>query len=383
MKYDYIITGAGCAGLSLLYRMLYDPILQTKNILVIDKSQKTENDRTWCFWEKGSGVFEAIITHQWKKLIFKTENFNNVFNLDQYSYKMIQGLDFYHFVLNVAKNFNNVTFKYETINQITEEGDLAIVTTENNRYSAQYVFNSTALFYPEINTANSLLQHFEGWVIRTKNPTFDNQVGTLMDFSLSQQHGTTFMYVLPTSNTEALVEYTLFTEKSLEKDQYKAALENYIKSDLKIKDYEIIHKEFGVIPMSLASFERNPNAQKRIVNIGTAGGFTKASSGYTFQFIQRNTANIVKSLSSGSNPNQALTFRDKMFQWYDRTLVEVILSKSMAGKDIFAKMFNKLQIERILRFLGNESSLLDDLKIITSLPLKPFLIAGIKRLKKG
>ena len=116
--------------------------------------------------------------------------------------------------------------------------------------------------------------------------------------------------------------------------------------------------------------------------MGTAGGFTKASSGYTFQFIQKNTTNIVKSLSTGNDPNQELDFRDKMFQWYDRTLVEVILSKSMAGKDIFAKMFNKLQIERILRFLGNESSLIDDLKIITSLPLKPFLIAGVKRLKK-
>ncbi len=287
MKYDYIITGAGCAGLSLLYRMLQDPILQTKNILVLDKAEKTENDRTWCYWEKGTGIFESIVTHQWKKLIFKTEKFNNLFTLNHYSYKMIQGLDFYRFVLNAAKNFNNVTFKYESVKQIDEESDSAIVITENGEYSANYIFNSTALFYPEINAKNSLLQHFEGWVIQTKEPIFDNEVGTLMDFSLSQQHGTTFMYVLPTSSKEALVEYTLFTEKLLEKELYKAALEKYIKSDLKIDEYEITHKEFGVIPMSLASFDRNPDAKKRIVNMGTAGGFTKASSGYTFQFIQR------------------------------------------------------------------------------------------------
>ena len=381
MNYDYIITGSGCAGLSLLYRVLQDPVLKTKKILVIDKVQKIENDRTWCFWEKGSGIFEPIVTHQWKKLAFKTEVFSNVFTLKTYTYKMIKGIDFYQLILNFAKDFENVSFKYESVLGIMEENELAIVKTEIGEYRANYVFNSTSLFNPQIDPSNSLLQHFEGWVIKTKTPTFDSQIGTLMDFSISQQHGTTFMYVLPTSSTEALVEYTLFTEKLLEKHAYTAALENYINNELKIAQYEIMHQEFGVIPMSLAEFKRNPTAKQRIINIGTAGGFTKASSGYTFQFIQKNTANIVESLRVGNDPNQPLSFRGKMFQWYDRTLLEVILSKSMTGKAIFSRMFQVLPIDRILKFLGNESSVADDLKIISSLPIKPFLIAGIKRLK--
>ncbi len=381
MNYDYIITGSGCAGLSLLYRMLQDPVLKAKNILVLDKIQKTENDRTWCFWEKGPGIFEPIVTHQWKKLVFKTEDFSNVFTLKSYSYKMIKALDFYQLVLNFAKQFNNVTFKFESVQQIDADDNIATVTTDSGAYTAEYVFNSTSLFNPEINTTNSLLQHFEGWVIKTKTPTFDSEVGTLMDFSLNQKHGTTFMYVLPTNNTEALVEYTLFTEKLLPKGEYKAALAHYIENNLQIADYQILHKEFGIIPMSLAEFKRNPAAKKRIVNMGTAGGFTKASSGYTFQFIQKNTAKIVSKLNNGDDPNQELTFRDKMFQWYDRTLLDVIISKRLTGKAIFARMFKRLPIERILRFLGNESSIPDDLKIITNLPIKPFLIAGIKQLK--
>ncbi|MDA9638819.1 lycopene cyclase, partial [bacterium] len=52
MKYDFIIAGAGCSGLSLLYKILQTPSLQNKSILVIDKDQKKNNDRTWCFWEK-------------------------------------------------------------------------------------------------------------------------------------------------------------------------------------------------------------------------------------------------------------------------------------------------------------------------------------------
>ena len=70
-----------------------------------------------------------------------------------------------------------------------------------------------------------------------------------------------------------------------------------------------------------------------------------------------------------------------MYQWYDRTVLEVIISKKMQGKDIFSKMFKKLPIEKILKFLGNESTIIDDIKTVSSLPIMPFLIAGIKRLK--
>jgi lycopene beta-cyclase len=381
MNYDYIITGSGCAGLSLLYRILKDPVLQTKKILVLDKMEKKTNDRTWCYWEKEKGLFEPIVTHEWKELEFLTSDLTKRFKLENYSYKMIKGIDFYNFVLNFSNAFKNVTFKYEKVKQIQIENEIAFVETEVDRYAAKYIFNSTNLFNPEINTQNSLLQHFEGWVIKTKKTSFNPEIGTLMDFRLHQEHGATFMYVLPTSANEALVEYTLFSEKELDKKQYKIALENYIKNYLKIEDYEIIHKEFGVIPMSLAHFSRSPNSEKRIINIGTAGGFTKASSGYTFQFIQKNTKKIVTNLRKGNPPNPKITFREKMFQWYDRTLLEVIISGKMTGKKIFSIMFRKLSPEMILGFLGNESSLNDEIKIMNSLPKIPFLIAGLKQLK--
>ncbi|WP_046756038.1 lycopene cyclase family protein [Kordia jejudonensis] len=380
MKYDYIIAGSGCAGLSLLYRILKDPTLCTKQILVVDKEQKNKNDRTWCFWEKGNGLFEYIVTHQWETLEFLSDDFQRKYDMPAYRYKMIQGIDFYNFVISFAKQFENVRFISEQITSITSDQKSAEVTTEKATYSATFVFNSTSLFYPKIDTKNSLLQHFEGWVIQSKKPVFDTTVGRLMDFRLSQEHGTTFMYVLPTSETEALVEYTLFTEKILEKEQYKEALQNYIKSYLAIDDYEILHTEFGIIPMSLAEFSRDISNQENIINLGTAGGFTKASSGYTFQFVQKHTENIIKLLQEGKHPNPKLTFREKTYQWYDRTLLEVMLSNKLEGKEIFATIFKNRPIEDILAFLGNESSVWQDLKIMSCLPIGPFFTAGIKQL---
>lgn len=381
MKYDYIIAGSGCAGLSLLYRILKNPSLKDKRILVIDKSEKTDNDRTWCYWEEGTGLFEDVVTHEWRTLQFLSSDFTKEFHLKNYSYKMIKGLDFYTYVLSFAEKFENVVFKYEAIKNIRTKGETAIVETENGEYTSNYVFNSTPLFNPEINKKNSLLQHFEGWVIKTKEPTFNSEIGTLMDFRLDQKNGATFMYVLPTSSTEALVEYTLFSEALLKKEEYKFALQQYITNYLNIEKYKISHKEFGVIPMSLAKFSRTADTSERVINIGTAGGFTKASSGYTFQFIQKNTEHIVNQLQLGHNPKISMNFREKMFQWYDRTLLEVLISKKLEGKEVFSLLFGKRSPEMILKFLANESSLADDLKIMSSLPIAPFLIAGVKQLK--
>ena len=124
---------------------------------------------------------------------------------------MIQGIDFYNFVFKYAKKFKNVIFLQDSITDIDSKFNEALVITRKNTYSAKYVFNSTNFFNPKINKQNSLLQHFKGWNIRTVDPVFNSKVGRLMDFSISQENGATFMDVLPFSSTEALVEYTLFS----------------------------------------------------------------------------------------------------------------------------------------------------------------------------
>ena len=323
MKYDYIIAGSGCAGLILLYSILNQPKLSHKKILILDRDQKTENDRTWCFWEKKPGLFETIVFHKWDNLIFKTEKFSKQFHLEEYSYKMIRGIDFYQKVLAFAKNFPNVEFIYGAIESLDNSEDTASVVVDSEVFTSDYIFNSTSLLHPTIDKSNTLLQHFEGWVIKTDSPKFDKTVGTLMDFSVGQENGATFMYVLPTSETEALIEYTLFSPELLKKEDYKTAIKKYLKEDLAIENYEIQHTEFGVIPMTMAKFDRFKSANSRIINIGTSGGFTKASSGYTFQFIQKNSEEIVSKLLENKSPAKELSISDKIFNWYDRTLLEV------------------------------------------------------------
>lgn len=379
--YHYIIAGAGCAGSSLLMRMMSDPFFSNKKILVIDQSPKTTNDRTWCFWEKVAGLFEPIVHCQWQRLNFFSAGYTTTLDITPYQYKMIRGIDFYNYVRQESKRHPNVEWRNEKVNAISTEKNKAIVETATGRISADYIFNS--ILFSQLNTPSSggrellLLQHFKGWVIETDQPRFDPSVATFMDFRVNQDEGTTFVYLMPLSATTALVEYTLFSEKLLGQELYTEALEKYIREQLAINRYNIIHEEFGVIPMTNRRFEvREGNC----INIGIAGGQVKGSSGYAFQFIQKRTAEIVTAIKKTGKPFFRSSFADKKFHFYDSVLLHVLQKRKIEGVEVFGSIFQKNPPARVLRFLDNETGIADDLKIMLSVPSAVFLPAAIQEL---
>ncbi len=377
--FDYIIAGGGLSGLSLLYYISQEPALKHKSILVIDAVEKNQNDRTWCFWEKEKDFYEPLVYARWNRLKFESPSTHKTFDLREYAYKLIRSADYYRFIKESVSGAN-VQYVTETIEHIFDTPQGAKVKTSAQEYTATLVFNSTGLFNPVLDPSNTLLQHFEGWFIRTNHAAFDASVGTLMDFTLSQEKGIAFMYILPTSTHEALVEYTLFSEALLEKDEYKKALTHYIAHNLKLSQYEITHTEFGVIPMSTAKFKSVEGKYSNIINIGTAGGYTKASTGYTFKFVHKKLRKIVSLLAAGKKPDLTLSLREKMFRWYDMTLLDVLLRKKVGGEQVFSSLFKKNDPERVLAFLADESTHIDEFKIRNSVPLGPFAQSGIKQL---
>lgn len=379
--YDYIITGAGLAGLSLLMRMMQHPFFDTAQILVIDAAQKNTNDRTWCFWEKENDIFEPIVIKKWDHVSFIAPSYTNELNLSPYTYKMIRGIDLYSYVLEKAATKNNISFCTERVLAVHSDNDGAKVVLENQTLTASKIFNSI-LFEPANVLAQKasdyfLWQHFKGFEIKTATPVFNDAVATLMDFTVDQVDGTTFMYVMPTSPTTALVEYTLFTPNILEEEKYDKAITEYIQKTYGSIDYEVTHHEFGQIPMTNYSFVEGAG---NLINIGVAGGQVKGSSGYAFHFIQEKTKTIVTDLVAGKNPLRARTFTQKKFQLYDSVLLRVLQDQKLDGATIFTAIFSKNPPDCVFRFLNNESSLLDDLHIMSSVPTRIFLPTAIQAL---
>ncbi|MBT8235257.1 MAG: lycopene cyclase [Bacteroidia bacterium] len=377
-KFDYIIIGAGAAGLMLATAMDQDPFFASKRILLLEKQTTRSNDRTWSYWEKGSGIYDSILTRQWQQIKFKGANQALVKDIQPYSYKTLRGQDFYSYHYQKLEESNIVTLRHEAVLDLNESEDLVAVRTDLNSYSCSLVFNS--LFTPpsikEQERYPLIQQHFVGWFIRADKPIFQENVATFMDFSVPQKGNTRFMYVLPFSEFEGLVEYTLFSRDLLELSEYEQAIKNYISEDLGCHSFEILEKEKGSIPMTAYNFQKRNT--DRICHIGSAGGWTKPSTGFTFSNSMRMTQKVIALLKAGESITKLKPHG--RHQFYDTLLLDILARKNHLGRSIFEAMFKKRSPQLILAFLEERTTIWQELAIILACPKRPFLSALFKRL---
>ena len=377
--YDVIIAGAGAAGLTLAYSMCLSPTLRDKKVLMLDKDAKTTNDRTWCFWEAGQGLFDDILHRSWDQAQFHGTDFGKRIRFAPYQYKMIRGLDFYQSVLEAVSKNKNFEFKQESIESISETEEMGAVTTSKATYSAPWVFNSTPWGMPESQKQkyNYLLQHFKGYEITTRRPVFDPECPMFMDFRVEQgqQNDARFGYILPENAHEALVEYTVFSPELWEEEAYTEALHEYLQTYLNLTedDYEVRRIEAGVIPMTDQYFP--PKQGERIISLGTTGGQTRASTGYTFQRIQKHTRQIIQNWETKGSPVVEPSRWDRRFTFYDAVLLEVMEKQWVKSRDIFTRIFQRNPESRVFRFLDESTKFKEEIAIMNSMPYMPFLRA--------
>lgn len=373
-QYDFIIAGAGCAGLSLAVEIIRSGKFTDKKILIVDGDSKIKNDRTWCFWESEAGNFESIVYKQWQNLVVADFDSEIALDLGNYKYKLVRGIDFYEYCFAQIKASQNFTFLQSNIEAVIG-GENPMIICNGKEIKSKYIFNSI-FKKPELAKQQFyMLQHFRGWRITTKRPIFEPNRARLMDFRTPQFDATAFFYVLPFSETEALVEYTLFSNSLLNEAQYDDALQTYISANF-CSEYEISEIENGVIPMTNANFERSDG---NVINIGTNGGQTKGSSGYTFQFIQKDVKEIVRNLIAERNPATTSTHSWR-FRFYDSVLLNILHKNTVSGAKIFMRLFRCNKASKVFRFLDNQSSVSNEISIISKLPFVPFLKAAISQI---
>ena len=378
--FDIIIVGAGMSGLSLCYRALKSGIWRGKQIAIIDQHIAPNNDKTWCFWENKKGPFEHIIFKSWEQLNF-VSNAGDKKQLDSadYTYKMLRSADFHNECLDYLNERKNVTFIEDEISKQSSTNTSVALEGKLNTYTASVAFNSV-FSKPEIQSNEKyFLQHFKGWFIESTEAIFDKNSIHLMDFRPSQEHGCTFMYVLPLSPKKALVEYTLFTKTILNKSQYTDALNDFIRNELKINQFRVYHDEYGVIPMTDHQFSRYNG---RIINIGSAGGDTRASTGYTFQNTQKTISEIIKHYKKNTLEALPSLGINKKHRILDSTILKVLDKNAYAPHQLFTDLFAKTPSHKIFRFLDGESSWKDDLSVMKSLKAKYFILPFIQSLKQ-
>lgn len=375
--YDYAIVGAGAAGLHLAMAMSKDKFFDSKKILLLEKSQKDVNDKTWCFWEKGAGEWDSITTKIWDHAQFMATDQQIDLNMGAYRYKMLASLDFYNHAKKELKERDNITWVNAEVGNVTQ-GETTTLETNGQSYSAKHVFDSviTSDFFTSKDKYTRLLQHFKGWVIEADEEVFNDKSFVMMDFRIGVPNTTCFTYVLPINSKRALIEFTFFSPTLVDDESYENLLSRYVKEILRIEKYQIIVKEKGVIPMSDYPFHKKSN--QYVTKIGTAGGWVKPASGYSFKNAERYSQIIVNNIKSNLLPSYKLL--NTLLRKYDALFIDVLYHHNELGVDLFKTMYTKNKAYQILAFLDEETTRIEELKIINSFQPWPFMRSLFKKL---
>ena len=348
-EFDYIIIGGGCAGLSLAYELDLHSKLKDKTLAIVEHRDEYKRDKTWSFWKVSPHNFEDCTIKSWDNFTINIPSHLKHVDCKNMPYQTIDSGLFYQKIIDKIKQNNNIYF-FKNINE---------VNTENS-----FIFNSVG---DKIDNKSSLWQHFSGIEIETSKDFFDEKIFNLMDFDCDQKNSVHFFYTLPFSKTKALIETTWISDlNNTSLNDYDIQLKNYVEDKLKIKNYKINYKETGAIPLF------HPNNIKKLnqIEIGTAGGMTRLSTGYTFLNIQEQSKYIRKNIE---NIKDTKIFSiERKYEFLDNIFLKVLKKNPERMAQIFYKMFNSSP-NTVINFLSNKSNILEDISIISKMPKWVFL----------
>ena len=360
-RYFYVIIGGGLAGLQLARQLSRDVFFKGKKIAIID-SDFSMPVKTWCFWEKGKGKWDDLLTKSWNKGKFISSEENIDLQLSAYTYKMIKAKDYHQKLQDEIEESADIEFITDEIRKIDPVTMKAKGLKKS--YGATHFFDSRVdPSYLESKKHTTIFQHFKGWEVETEKPVFTPDSFTMMDYRIKYPDATAFTYILPFTEKKALVEYTFFSPFLTEDKVYDEMLQQYFEKILKTKDFQIKSTETGVIPMTDFPFDKANTEQ--ITKIGTGGGWVKPSTGYSFKNTEKRIGKIIENIKSGKLPGENLI--NNKFRKYDAIFLDVLAQNNQKGEEIFTKFYKKNSPQDIFRYLDEETSVSEDLKIMLSL----------------
>ena len=343
-EFDYIILGGGCAGLSLAYELDVNLKLKDKSLAIVESRSEYKRDKTWSFWKISDHNFDDCVIKSWNNFSINTKLGSIEIINKEYPYQTVDSGLFYNKILNRIKQNKNIEF-FQNTKQLNLENS--------------FIFNSITI---KDSYKENLWQHFKGIEIETEKNIFDDEIFNLMDFDCDQKNSVHFFYTLPFAKNKALIETTWLSKMNDEylKD-YDVQLKKYIDETLKIKNYKINYQEEGAIPLSYPLGQ----TKKNTINIGSAGGMTRLSTGYTFLNIQNHSKYIVKNIDKIQNLKSYHI--GKKYEFLDNIFLNVLKNRPDLMPEIFLNMF-KVPSKTVIKFLSNKSNIFEDFGIILKMP---------------
>ena len=382
MHFDFIFIGVGASASLLLMALHKRELLSNKTVLLIEPDSKTKNDKTFCFWGNPSDSMvidlEPLITHSWTSVSIAQQE---SISLQPQKYWQISSLHLYQHIHQLTHN-QGWKRLICSIDNIHEDEEGPYINIDNYQYRATHLFDSrNPSFSPPIGYQTHLWQSFYGWKVRTQQDAFHPNDFRMMDFDTEQDGFTQFVYVLPYSNSEALIEITRFGSEIIPRDLAELRLREYME---KLGScYSVEETEEGCIPMSNAKLNLQP--LEGVIPLGGRNNAIKPSTGYAFKTMYHQAETIAQCMADLAPNSEKKQLAKKLqvnfrpsparFAFYDSLLLHILNHQPQYGKSIFETLFNRVPFANVLSFLDEKTSLTEDIGILKQLPFTPFLRA--------
>jgi lycopene beta-cyclase len=375
--YDFTIIGAGASGLFLAQALLQCGLLDKQTLCIVESDTTKANDRTWCYWNKGPITADPYVSKVWSGV---QNVYASASGMTPYQYHHIHSADFYKHLKQELSGCSNIHWVFDKIIETTQQHECVTVAGLKYQWTTQKVFTAVAVnqspstpdYREHVSRKHIYLkQSFVGWRVQTQATVFNAEQMTLMDFNIPQQNHTQFLYVLPFTSNEALLELTRFGSEEL--TQQEAELELKRQMDALNCSYTIREVEIGCIPMSTvfdATRSHHPK-DNSIIPIGTLAGAIKPTTGYGFKRMHTHAHAIAQAILH--NQPIPTTQRKRRFQLYDVLLLTILKKYPEKGKPIFEQLFKSQPLPRILKFLDEETSIREEILIFAKLPIPLFV----------
>jgi lycopene beta-cyclase len=375
--YDAVIAGGGLSGLSLAAHLATGG-WRDRRVLIVDDRAARPAALSWAFWSDRPGLLDDAVSRSYDRVRVRAAGAEWTIPLGRYRYRVVRRSDLVRVVRWLLRRCRGFEIRSGRVDGVRDGADAAQTTVDGRVVRSRWAFDSVSR--PPTSPVDARLA-FTGWEVVCDRPHFDPAEPTLFDFRAAPAGGARFVYVRPDGPTRALVEVTEFVPRHSAAPPVadrRADVAAYLRDVVHCDRYRIEQAESAVVPLTCRPGERRG---RRVLAIGARAGLVKASTGYAYQRIQRDSAAIAASVVRRGHPFDGSTTAGR-HRVLDAVLLEVLDRDPSRLEQVFARLFAANPVERVLSFLDEQTSVGDELRLIASLPPTPFLRASVAALAR-
>lgn len=362
-----MIAGGGASGLSLACHLAAGGWGE-RRVLVVDDGSRPLADRRWAFWSTDTGLLGDAVRCAFDRLRVHAAGRDLDVPLGRYRYRVVAGPDLRRRAADILARAPGFRPLHGHVESVRDTPDGAEVVVDGRPVRARGAFDS--VLDPPAATSPPAVLSFTGWEVETDVDEFD-PVPVLLDFRIPQDGEARFVYVLPSGPRRVLVEHTRFAGDADAVDT-GGALADYLERVVGVRSYRVVRREGGVLPLRVPTPRPGTG---HVLPIGVRGGMLKTSTGYAYARIQQDSAAIASSLARHGHPFDLPQAR-RRHRFLDAVLLDVLVHEPARLEQAFQRLFSRNPGDRVLRFLDEDTSPVEEALLIATLPPAPFLRAA-------